>query len=245
MLLRLGPRFRGNECVREDALSARCKSVREPVAGSVVEGESRTQGRRTWSHRSTCFGGQGVHRAAESYGYAEKYRAVIDWGRPRMNRSAKDGIRSSPHYGGEGVTHSPIVPRCLLTARYGRFMRDPRRPVGVLVFDRVSDLIIGSEMGSDAQARVGERNSTVKRETNNSRDRRRRTGSGSGKDPEERGQRYETPRGTPQWGVASPLPSNILLTPFDKEKRQKGYLLTRWADDWVVTCHPHLVLDPG
>jgi hypothetical protein len=30
---------------------------------------------------------------------------------PTMNRSAKDGARSSPHYGGEGVTHSPIVPR--------------------------------------------------------------------------------------------------------------------------------------
>jgi hypothetical protein len=102
------------------------------------EGESRKQARRTWSHRSTCFGGQGVRREVGSEGYAEKYRAVIDWGRPRMNRSAKDGIRSSPHYGGEGVTHSPIVPRCLLTARYGRFMRDLRRPVGVLVFNQVS-----------------------------------------------------------------------------------------------------------
>ena len=30
-------RFRGNECVREDALSARCKSVPESVAGSEVE----------------------------------------------------------------------------------------------------------------------------------------------------------------------------------------------------------------
>ena len=77
-----------------------------------------------------------------------------------MNRSAKDGIRSSPHYWGEGVTHSPIVPRCLLTARYGRFMRDPRRPVGVLVLNRVSNPISGSEVGSDAQAGVGERNST-------------------------------------------------------------------------------------
>src|SRR4051812_11111602 len=37
-------------------------------------------------------------------------------------------------------------------------------------------------------------------------------------------------------GVVSPLLSNILLTPFDKEMRQKGYRLTRWADDWVVTC---------
>src|ERR1700720_1497521 len=45
-----------------------------------------------------------------------------------MNRSAKDGIRSSPHYWGEGVTHSPIVPRCLLAARYGRFMRDCESP---------------------------------------------------------------------------------------------------------------------
>ena len=78
-------------------------------------------------------GGQGVRSDPESEGFEEKYRAVIDWGRPLMNRSAKDGIRSSPHYGGEGVTHSPIAPRCLLAARYGRFMRDPRRPVGVLV----------------------------------------------------------------------------------------------------------------
>jgi RNA-directed DNA polymerase len=53
---------------------------------------------------------------------------------------------------------------------------------------------------------------------------------------EEKGQRYETPQGTPQGGVVSPLLSNILLTPFDKEMRQKGYRLTRWADDWVVTC---------
>jgi hypothetical protein len=78
-------------------------------------------------------GGQGVRSDPESEGFEEKYRAVIEWGKPLMNRSAKDGVRSSPHYGGEGATHSPIVPRCLLTARYGRFMRDPRRPVGVLV----------------------------------------------------------------------------------------------------------------
>jgi RNA-directed DNA polymerase len=53
---------------------------------------------------------------------------------------------------------------------------------------------------------------------------------------EEKGKRYETPSGTPQGGVVSPLMSNILLTPFDKEMRRKGYRLTRWADDWVVTC---------
>jgi RNA-directed DNA polymerase len=53
---------------------------------------------------------------------------------------------------------------------------------------------------------------------------------------EDKGRLYETPRGTPQGGVVSPLLSNILLTPFDKEMRHKGYQLTRWADDWVVTC---------
>ena len=30
--------------------------------------------------------------------------------------------------------------------------------------------------------------------------------------------------------------SNILLTPFDREMRRKGYQLTRYADDWVITC---------
>jgi RNA-directed DNA polymerase len=53
---------------------------------------------------------------------------------------------------------------------------------------------------------------------------------------EEKGQKFATPRGTPQGGVISPLLSNILLTPFDKEMRRQGYQLTRWADDWVVTC---------
>ena len=53
---------------------------------------------------------------------------------------------------------------------------------------------------------------------------------------EEQGQKFATPRGTPQGGVISPLLSNILLTPFDKEMRRQGYQLTRWADDWVVTC---------
>lgn len=37
-------------------------------------------------------------------------------------------------------------------------------------------------------------------------------------------------------GVISPLLSNVLLTPFDCEMGRKGYRLTRYADDWVVTC---------
>ena len=36
--------------------------------------------------------------------------------------------------------------------------------------------------------------------------------------------------------MISPLLSNILLTPFDREMRRKGYQLTRYADDWVITC---------
>ena len=51
-----------------------------------------------------------------------------------------------------------------------------------------------------------------------------------------KGRLFPTERGTPQGGVASPLLSNILLTPFDREMRHKGYQLTRYADDWVITC---------
>ena len=51
-----------------------------------------------------------------------------------------------------------------------------------------------------------------------------------------KGQLFPTERGTPQGGVVSPLLSNILLTPFDQEMRRKGYQLTRYADDWVITC---------
>ena len=51
-----------------------------------------------------------------------------------------------------------------------------------------------------------------------------------------KGRLFPTERGTPQGGVVSPLLSNILLTPFDQEMRRKGYQLTRYADDWVLTC---------
>jgi RNA-directed DNA polymerase len=42
--------------------------------------------------------------------------------------------------------------------------------------------------------------------------------------------------GVVQGGVISPMISNVLLTPFDKEMRRKGYQLTRYADDWIATC---------
>jgi len=51
-----------------------------------------------------------------------------------------------------------------------------------------------------------------------------------------KGQLFSSERGTPQGGVVSPQLSNILLTPFDREMRLRGYQLTRYADDWVITC---------
>src|ERR1039458_4807053 len=45
------------------------------------------------------------------------------------------------------------------------------------------------------------------------------------------GRLFPSERGTPQRGVVSPLLSNILLTPFDREMRRRGYRLTRYADD--------------
>jgi RNA-directed DNA polymerase len=50
------------------------------------------------------------------------------------------------------------------------------------------------------------------------------------------GRLFPTKQGTPQGGVVSPTLSNVLLTPFDREMRSKGYQLTRYADDWVITC---------
>jgi group II intron reverse transcriptase/maturase len=51
-----------------------------------------------------------------------------------------------------------------------------------------------------------------------------------------KGQLFPSERGTPQGSGVSPVLSNILLTPFDREMRLRGYQLTRFADDWVVTC---------
>jgi group II intron reverse transcriptase/maturase len=51
-----------------------------------------------------------------------------------------------------------------------------------------------------------------------------------------KGRLFPSERGTPQGGVVSPVLSNVLLTPFDREMRLKGYQLTRYADDWVITC---------
>lgn len=51
--------------------------------------------------------------------------------------------------------------------------------------------------------------------------------------------------GVVQGGVISPMISNVLLTPFDKEMRKKGYKLTRYADDWVATCRTRRSIAAG
>jgi group II intron reverse transcriptase/maturase len=52
----------------------------------------------------------------------------------------------------------------------------------------------------------------------------------------EEGRWAPTETGVPQGGVASPLWSNIFLTPFDRWMMAQGFRLTRWADDFVVVC---------
>src|SRR6266567_769852 len=49
-----------------------------------------------------------------------------------------------------------------------------------------------------------------------------------------KGRLFPSERGTPQGGVVSPTLSNVLLTPFDREMRSKGFQLTRYADGTPV-----------
>jgi hypothetical protein len=91
------------------------------------EGESRKHARRTWSRRSLSFGGQGVRREAESEGYAEKYRAVVNGGHPNDEPVGQRWGKVEPALWGRRRSHPPTAPRCLRSARYGRSERDPRR----------------------------------------------------------------------------------------------------------------------
>jgi group II intron reverse transcriptase/maturase len=52
----------------------------------------------------------------------------------------------------------------------------------------------------------------------------------------EEGSWRPTLTGVPQGGVASPLWSNVFLTPFDRRMAEESFRLTRWADDFVVLC---------
>src|ERR1700752_3870077 len=78
-------------------------------------------------------GGQGVRSDPESEGFEEKYRAVIDWGSPPMNRSAKDGIRSSPH-SAPGRPYAAVPAAAGLPRKFPAVnpntMHDPRHAAG-------------------------------------------------------------------------------------------------------------------
>jgi hypothetical protein len=100
-------------------------------------------------------GWQGARREVGSEGHEEKYRAVIEGAIPRMNRSAKGGTRSSPHYRGEGVLIHP--PNQGVCGQHGT--EEQRVTSGGLtrfaVGTATSGPISASEMGSDAVSVVG------------------------------------------------------------------------------------------
>lgn len=52
----------------------------------------------------------------------------------------------------------------------------------------------------------------------------------------EDGKFTETEEGTPQGGVISPLLANIYLNHFDRRMGEQGYLLLRYADDFLIFC---------
>ena len=84
-----------------------------------------------------------------SEGFEEKYRAVIEEATPLMNRSAKDGARSSLHYGGEGVL---IHPSNQGVCRWHGVEDQCVTPGGLIGFPGgtgISDPISESEMESD------------------------------------------------------------------------------------------------
>ena len=86
----------------------------------------------------------------ESEGLEENCRAVVKGAIPKTNRSAKDGARSSLHYGGEGVSIHPSHQG--VCGRHGREDRCVT-PGGLLRFPSgagISDPISESEVGSDA-----------------------------------------------------------------------------------------------
>lgn len=100
-------------------------------------------------------GGQGVHREVGSEGHEEKYRAVIDGGHPDDEPVGQRWGKVEPALRGRRRSHSPTVPRCLRTARYGRTTRDLRRTGRSAGGTAVSNPISVSEKGNEAGPVVG------------------------------------------------------------------------------------------
>jgi len=49
-----------------------------------------------------------------------------------------------------------------------------------------------------------------------------------------KGQLLESREGVPQGGPLSPLLSNIMLDPLDKELEKRGHKFARYADDFII-----------
>jgi hypothetical protein len=94
-------------------------------------------------------GRQGVHCEVESEGFEEKYRAVIEGSHPVDELVGQRWGKVEPALWRRRRSHSPIAPRCLQTARYGRSMRDPGRTHMFHCGAVVSDPISKREMGSN------------------------------------------------------------------------------------------------
>lgn len=77
-------------------------------------------------------GWQGVGREAESERFEEKRRAVVNGNQTEDELVGQREGKVEPALWRRRHTRSPLVPRCLQTARCGRFMRDPRRTQRVL-----------------------------------------------------------------------------------------------------------------
>jgi hypothetical protein len=63
---------------------------------------------------------QGVHREVKSEGLEEKYRAVVKRGYPDCEPVGQRWGKVEPAVWRRRRSSSPIVPRCVRTARYGR-----------------------------------------------------------------------------------------------------------------------------
>jgi len=98
---------------------------------------------------SLLVGGQGVRSDPESpKGLRRSIRAVIDLGEtPDEQVGQRWGKVEPAVWGRRRYSHSPIVPRCLLTARLRKIHAwTPGDLPGVLVDDWVSDPISESEV---------------------------------------------------------------------------------------------------
>jgi hypothetical protein len=94
-------------------------------------------------------GRQGVHCEVESEGFEEKYRAVIEGSHPVDELVGQRWGKVESALRRRRRSHSPIAPRCLQAARYGRLMRDPGITHRFQRGGMVSNPISKSEMGSE------------------------------------------------------------------------------------------------